>query len=127
MMILTMNFNALAVLVMCQMLYEVSAENCKQSEYSIFGMMLRGHTFKKLNTQMALECLHACNDDFRCQSFNYVFSQRMCELNNRTKEARPESFVPDSERYYFRRDKKRGKLLYAISTRNGWGTFNDQF
>ena len=76
---------------------------------------------------MALECLHACNDDFRCQSFNYVFSQRMCELNNRTKEARPESFVPDSERYYFRRDKKRGKLLYAISTRNGWGTFNDQF
>lgn len=88
------------------MLYEVSAENCKQSEYSIFGMMLRGHTIKKLNTSMALECFHACNDD-RCQSFNYVFSQGMCELNNRTKEARPESFVPDSERYYFRRDKKR--------------------
>ena len=111
MMILTMSFNALAILVMCQMLCKVTAEDCKHSEYSIFGMMLRGHTFKKLNTSTALECLDVCNHDFRCHSFNYVFSQRVCELNNRTKEARPENFVPNSERYYFRRDKKRGKLL----------------
>lgn len=108
--ILTMCFNALAIFVVYQMICKVTAD-CKHSEYSIFGMMLRGHTFKKLNTSTALECLDACNHDFRCHSFNYVFSQRMCELNNRTKEARPENFVPNSERYYFRRDKKRGKLL----------------
>ena len=117
MMILTICFNAFAVLLTCQMLCEVTAENCKHSEYSIFGMMLRGHTFRKLNTSIALECLYACNDDFRCHSFNYVFSQRTCELNKRTKEARPENFVRNSERYYFRRDKKRGKLLYATLIR----------
>lgn len=105
-----MCFNALVIFVVYQMICKVTAD-CKHSEYSIFGMMLRGHTFKKLNTSTALECLDACNHDFRCHSFNYVFSQRMCELNNRTKEARPENFVPNSERYYFRRDKKRGKLL----------------
>ena len=47
--------------------------------------------------------------DVRCQSFNYVFTQGKCELSNRTKEARPEDFVPSSERYYFRRYRKRGE------------------
>ena len=41
----------------------------------------------------------------------------MCELNNRTKEARPEDFVPDSDRYYFGREWQRGRLInIAIRT-----------
>ncbi|RMX57868.1 hypothetical protein pdam_00021408 [Pocillopora damicornis] len=36
-----------------------------------------------------------------------------CELSKRTKEARPEDFVTNSERYYFRRDTKRA-ILGAI-------------
>ena len=117
-----MCFNALVVLVVCQMFCEVTAEDCKHDEYSIFGMMLRGHTFKKLNASSALECLHACNNDFRCHSFNYVFFQRVCELN-RTREARPEDFVPNPERYYFKRDKKRGKLLNIIYNLHQDGIF----
>ena len=31
----------------------------------------------------------ACYNDFRCHSFNYVISEELFELNNRTKEARP--------------------------------------
>ncbi|PFX13943.1 Brevican core protein, partial [Stylophora pistillata] len=41
------------------------------------------------------------------QCFNYVISKELCELNNRTKEARPENFVPNSERYYVKSIKKR--------------------
>ena len=43
-------------------------------------------------------------------SFNYVISEELCELNNRTKEARPENFVPNSERFYVRSNKKRGEF-----------------
>ena len=35
----------------------------------------------------------------------------MCELNNRTKEARPEDFVPDSDRYYFGVDMNKGEFI----------------
>ncbi|KAL9961218.1 hypothetical protein ACROYT_G030121 [Oculina patagonica] len=70
--------------------------------------MLRGHIFKKI-TGVSLSglCLVDCYQDVRCQSLNYVISQYMCELNNRTKEARPEDYVPDQDRLYFRRDMNR--------------------
>ena len=58
-----------------------------------------------------LSCLDKCDDHVRCQSFNYVISQGICELNNRTKEARPEDFVPDSDRFYIKRFRERGIVL----------------
>ena len=107
-----MRLSILALFILCLKFYEVTPEKCKQTgEYSIFGMMLRGHTFQTFHTSISFECLQACNDDYRCQSFNYVISQDVCELNNRTKEARPEDFIPVSDRYYFRRTKERGELL----------------
>ena len=36
-------------------------------------------------------------------------SSHKCEVGNRTKEAKPQDFVPNSERYYFRRDMKRSE------------------
>ena len=79
-------------------------------EVSIFGKMLQKHIFKTITgAAFGDVCLRECYRDVRCQSFNYVFTQDKCELNNRTKEARPEDFVPNSERYYFRRDRKRGE------------------
>ena len=83
-------------------------------EESILGMMLRRHIFKKITKATFGDvCLWECHRDVRCQSFNYVFTQDICELNNRTKEARPEDFVPNSERYYFRKDMKRGEPFYS--------------
>ena len=78
-------------------------------------MMLKGHTFIKENTGIWLNCLDKCDDDVRCQSFNYVKakpSQGICELNNRTKEARPEYFVPDSDRFYIKRFRERDIVLF---------------
>jgi len=100
---------AITVLLMSQMLYKLDAAQCIiRGEYSIRGMMLKGHTYIEENTGIWLNCLDRCDDDVRCQSFNYIIRQGICELNNRTKEARPEDFVPDSDRFYIKRFRKRG-------------------
>ena len=99
-------------LLMSQMFYELDAQQCiTRGEYSIRGMMLKGHTFIEKTTGIWLNCFDKCDDDVRCQSFNYVISQGICELNNRTKEARPEDFVPDSDRFYIKRFRERGIVL----------------
>ena len=104
--------NVPILLVLCPMLCGASAPQCSQAEYSIYGMMLRRHVIKKI-TGISLGglCLLECYRDVRCQSYNYLISRATCELNNRTKEARPEDFVPDSGRYYFTRDRNRGKFV----------------
>jgi len=103
-------FYLAAVLGVSQLFCNVEAQqSSRQSrkEASQFGMMLQRHIFKRM-TDPSYVCLKECRLDLRCQSFNYVISKEMCELNNRTKEARPEDFVPDPDRYYFRRDFGRG-------------------
>ena len=101
-------------LLLGQTLYEAIAQQCnvQKAETSISGTMLRRHIFKRITgASFGDVCLRGCFDDIRCQSFNYVISQYMCELSNRTKEARPEDFVPDSDRYYYRRHRDSGEYL----------------
>lgn len=97
--------NIVVAAVFCVMLYKIVAQQC-ESDFSSLSMMLQRHTYKTFKTSSVLECDQACNDDFRCQSFNYVFLENICELNNRTKEARPEDFIFNPRRYYSRRKKK---------------------
>ena len=113
-MLMTMRFCIVIVLCMCYV-YEVFAQQCKEDEHAISGMMLRGHTFRTMRSSIAFECHQACYNDFRCHSFNYVISEEVCELNNRTKEARPENFVPNFERYYVRSNKKRGEIEREVA------------
>ena len=100
----------ITLLLMASALYNISSQQCGIDTYSIYQMMLRGHTFKTLKARpLSLDCREACLSDVRCQSYNYVMFKDICELNNRTKEARPEDFVKDSDRYYITRSPKRGK------------------
>ena len=86
-----------------------------QPEVSKFGMMLQRHIFKRITgAGLSDVCLRGCYADVRCQSFNYVFTQDICELSNRTKEARPEDYVPNPERFYFKRDYKRGFYFFFL-------------
>ena len=107
-MVLTRRFSVL--LMLCQMFSGLIAKQCSR-QVSVYGMMLQRRIFKIVETSTTFECLTACNDEERCQSFNYVVSKNICEMNNRTKEARPEDFVPDSDRYYYGRVRNRGLLL----------------
>ena len=106
-------FHILILLVVSQMLCGAVAQQCtpEEVETSILGTMLRRHIYKRITgVEYGNVCLQECVNDVRCQSFNYVISQWMCEMNNRTKEARPEDYVPDSDRYYFGRKWFRGKF-----------------
>ncbi|XP_068686374.1 uncharacterized protein [Montipora foliosa] len=73
------------------------------NENSVAGTFLKGHTFKTLWVKCPLECAIICDQEIICQSFNFIFGGNICELNNRTKEARPEDFLPDSKRFYMKR------------------------
>ena len=81
----------LFILMTLCIVYEIFAQECKKDEHAIFRMMLRRHTLKNLKSPIAVECNQACNDDFRCHSLNNLITEKLCELNNRTKEARPEN------------------------------------
>ncbi|XP_068732252.1 uncharacterized protein [Montipora capricornis] len=83
-------------------LVRVANQDC-HSEYSVYGMFLRGHIFKTVRVQFPGECYMICDQDIRCQSYNVIIGRNICELNNRTKEARPEDFLPDSKRFYMKR------------------------
>ncbi|XP_068716609.1 uromodulin-like [Montipora foliosa] len=84
-------------------------QQCK-SVYSKYGMMLRGHVFQEINTANILTCGKLCNSNIRCQSLNYVMSRSLCELNSRTREARPDDYVQDSDRIYVTRPSERVPL-----------------
>ncbi|XP_078382719.1 pancreatic secretory granule membrane major glycoprotein GP2-like [Oculina patagonica] len=100
---------ALSFLILCQMFCVAEAQSCR-NEYSASGMTLKGHTFSKTKANNWPKCVQACNDDVVCQSVNYVISEGMCELNNRTKKARPDDFVPGKGRVYMTRLSKRVPL-----------------
>ena len=98
-----------AVVIFLTISLETCAENmqCKPLR-SIYGTMLKGHVFQEHNAANILACSLLCNSNIRCQSINYVMSRHLCELNNRTKDARPEDYVQDPDRVYLTRPSGRG-------------------
>ncbi|XP_068718908.1 uncharacterized protein [Montipora capricornis] len=73
-------------------------------------MTLRGHVFQEINTADILTWGQLCNSNIRCQSLDYVMSRSLCGLNSRTREARPDDYVKDSERIYVTRPSERVPL-----------------
>ena len=86
---------------------------CPTAENSIGGMFLRGHTFKTTKVGCPGGCYVMCEEELKCQSYNFVIGHKVCELNNRTKEARPEDFKPDQGRFYMKQARNRGTLQYS--------------
>ena len=100
----------IAVLLKVSLMFcNISRQQCGIDTYFIYQMMLKGHTFETFRARpLSFECRKACNSDVRCQSYNYVVFEDLCELNNRTKEARPMDFVKDRDRYYMKKAPNRG-------------------
>lgn len=109
--------NIITVLSLYQMFSKATTQQCK-SEYSVKGKTLKGFTFNTTKVETPLECFQTCKDNVRCQSFNYVILENICELNNRTKEARPEDLEVDPRRYYFqvKRPPPPSKFFYWIGS-----------
>ncbi|CAH3184464.1 unnamed protein product [Porites lobata] len=103
----------LRISVLVLLLYSAVTQKCPaggRSESSIVGWMLRGHVYDTLFAELPFTCAFKCREDNRCQSFNWIISVLMCEFNNRTKEARPEDFIPNQDRSYYRRGLQRVPL-----------------
>ncbi|CAH3155022.1 unnamed protein product [Porites evermanni] len=108
-------FRIAVISALGKVLYGVVTDHDQQctgglSKESIFGWMLQGHIYKKMLADLPHACIFACSKDDRCQSLNWVISLLTCEFSNRTKEARPEDFIPNADRFYFKRDRNRVRL-----------------
>ena len=79
---------------------------------TIPGTALKGFVFKRIPVTAPYMCDVKCEQEITCQSYNYVIKEKICELNNRTKESRPENFHPDPARFYARRLNGRGVYLF---------------
>ena len=98
----------ITVVIMISRVFYITNHECGTDIYSFYQMMLKGHTFKSFPIRPgSLDCREACLADSRCQSYNVVF-KGICELNNRTREARPENFVRNQERYYTKKSSNIG-------------------
>ena len=100
-----------------------AGEQCRE-ERSINGMALQGFMSKKFFVRALHECDISCESEITCQSYNYVLGEKSCELNNRTKEARPEHFRSDPARFYKRRLSNRGtsEKTRELKHRRFWAT-----
>lgn len=100
-------FPSIRVLFMSYQLLVATSKNCG-SESSVHGKMLWYYNLKTLETRDPLECMQECHASILCQSINYSILNGICELNNRTREARPEAFVAEMDHLYMKRWRKRG-------------------
>lgn len=91
----------LTLFVVPLMLRSIDSRQCREV-LSVYQKMLKGHTFKSFQSRplSSIDCIQACTSDDRCQSFNFVMASGMCELNNRTANARPKDLIDNVERFY---------------------------
>ena len=83
-------------------------EQCR-TEVNTQGMALKRSVFKRWSVAAPHLCDVKCGQEITCQSYNYNRKYQICELNNRTKEARPDNFLSAPGWFYIRRLNGRGK------------------
>ncbi|XP_066026868.1 leukocyte tyrosine kinase receptor-like [Pocillopora verrucosa] len=81
----------------------VIAEDQCRIEINIRGMTLKGFVFKRMTVAAPHICDILCEREITCQSYNFNRKEQICELNNRTKDVRPENFRSDPAWFYIRR------------------------
>ena len=86
----------------------VGAHPCENFQ-PFYGGALLHHVFQTLKVPSSIYFLRAYDDDIRCQSINHVVHGEICELNNRTRDAKPEHFTDDDTKVYMNKFRKRGK------------------
>lgn len=109
------------VLSLVGQLLSASASTCDShdhchTEQSALYKALVGFIYRILEKRKPHECFEACHADLICQSFNYVLLKEKCELNNRTKEAKPGHYLTDKDRFYVKLIINRG--IYTVNRYN---------
>ena len=102
-------FRNLRFLFLASTMEFVTANDQCKTEVNIQGMALKRSVFKRWSVATPHLCDVKCGQEIACQSYNYNRKYQICELNNRTKEARPENFLSAPSWFYIRRLNGRGK------------------
>ena len=82
---------------------DTADEQCKVYQVPIRGKALRGHTYKRAKAGELFRCYVRCERDPACKSCNFKHGQEICEMNNETKESKPQDFITDEQSYYIKR------------------------
>ena len=82
---------------------ETAGEQCEVYQVPIHGKALRGHTYKTAKVGELFRCYVRCERDPACKSCNFKHRHEICELNNETKETKPNDFITDEQSYYIKR------------------------
>lgn len=96
-------FHSLHLFTFHLSLVTAHAENQCRTEVNMPGVALRGFVFKNMTVTAPSRCDAKCLGEITCQSYNYHMEKNICELNNRTKEARPENLRSNTSWFYIRR------------------------
>nr|XP_058947366.1 uncharacterized protein LOC131775289 isoform X2 [Pocillopora verrucosa] len=103
-------FRLVKILFFAFLMELVTANDQCRTEVSIQGMALKLSVFKRWSLAAPHLCDIKCEQEIRCQSYNYNRKYKICELNNRTKEARPQNFLSAPSWFYIRRLNGRAPL-----------------
>ena len=91
-------------------------EACKAYQVSIHGKALCGHTYKTEEVEGLFKCYVRCETDPACVSCNFKHTQKTCEMNNETKETKPNDFITDEQSYYIKIEGGGGYNCYSLLT-----------
>ena len=82
---------------------ETTGEQCHVYQVPIRAKALRGHTYKTAKAGELFRCHVRCERDPVCKSCNFKHTQEICEMNNETRETKPNDFITDEKSYYIKR------------------------
>ena len=102
-------FQNLRFLLFASVMEFVTADDQCRTDIYIEGKALRCSVFRRWSVATPHLCDVKCEQEITCQSYNYNRKYQICELNNRTKEARPDNFLSAPAWFYIRRLNGRGK------------------
>ena len=86
-------FRQVRFLLYVSAIKSITANEQWRTEVNIQGMVLKRSVFKRWSMVAPHLCEVKCGREIACQSYNYNRKYQIYELNNRTKEARPENFL----------------------------------
>ena len=111
---MTLLFWLSANFLILRIIYVETTNEACGGEHSVSGKFLKGHTFKTITVDSPATCETLCSQDVKCQSWNFIIDKHICELNKRTKEARPQDFVDDPWKFYMTGGFRRGMEVLQI-------------
>ncbi|XP_015776013.1 PREDICTED: neurocan core protein-like [Acropora digitifera] len=82
--------------------WQTHGEQCEVYQVPIRGKALLGHTYKTAQAGELFRCFVRCERDSACKSCNFKHAQEICEMNNETKETKPNDFISDDQSYYIK-------------------------